>query len=87
MQFTGILIALLMALSATLAANNFGGITASNSIGGTGTYTCRTQAQVCILRLSCLYGCPDLLLSKVEQSGQLCEGCRVQSDQDSRVRL
>ncbi|KAJ3515926.1 hypothetical protein NLJ89_g1456 [Agrocybe chaxingu] len=28
-----------------LAANHFGGLTASNSIGGTGTYACRTQAQ------------------------------------------
>ncbi|KIM39349.1 glycoside hydrolase family 17 protein [Hebeloma cylindrosporum] len=38
------LIAALLVLPA-LAKNHFAGITASNSIGGTGSYTCRTQAQ------------------------------------------
>ena len=40
-----VLIAALLVIPA-LAKNNFAGITVSNSIGGTGTYTCRTQAQV-----------------------------------------
>ena len=29
-----------------LGTNHLTGVVASNSIGGTGTYTCRTQAQV-----------------------------------------
>jgi len=45
MKSTGSLISLLAAVSGTFAVNNFGGITASNAIGGAGTYTCRTQQQ------------------------------------------
>jgi hypothetical protein len=40
-----VLIAALLVIPA-LAKNYFAGITVSNSIGGTGAYTCRTQAQV-----------------------------------------
>ncbi|KXN80975.1 putative family 17 glucosidase SCW4 [Leucoagaricus sp. SymC.cos] len=45
MKFAGSLVALLASLSGTLATTNFAGLTASNSIGGSGAYTCRTQAQ------------------------------------------
>lgn len=46
MKFTGALVSLLVSLSDIAAAvNNFGGLTMSNSIGGSGSYTCRTQAQ------------------------------------------
>ena len=40
-----LLLAALFAAPA-LASNHFAGVGASNSIGGTGSYTCRTQAQV-----------------------------------------
>jgi hypothetical protein len=42
-----VLLAALLVLPA-LGKDYFAGITVSNSIGGTGTYTCRTQAQVCL---------------------------------------
>ncbi|KAF9444750.1 glycoside hydrolase family 17 protein [Macrolepiota fuliginosa MF-IS2] len=45
MKFSTYFVSSLAFLTGTLAVNNFGGITASNSIGGVGTYTCRTQAQ------------------------------------------
>ncbi|KAF9444749.1 glycoside hydrolase family 17 protein [Macrolepiota fuliginosa MF-IS2] len=45
MKLSGYLVSSLVFLTGTLAANNFGGLTASNSAGGKGTYTCRTQAQ------------------------------------------
>jgi hypothetical protein len=37
---------LFMPVLSALGTNHFAGLTVSNSIGGTGTYTCRTQAQV-----------------------------------------
>jgi len=43
-----LLLATLFAAPA-LAGNHFAGIGGSNSIGGTGSYTCRTQAQVCCI--------------------------------------
>ncbi|KAJ3573772.1 hypothetical protein NP233_g2218 [Leucocoprinus birnbaumii] len=45
MKVTGAFVTLLASLSGALAATHFAGITASNSIGNSGSYTCRTQAQ------------------------------------------
>jgi len=50
-----LLLATLFAAPA-LAGNHFAGIGGSNSIGGTGSYTCRTQAQVCCILIH-LYVC------------------------------
>jgi hypothetical protein len=40
-----LLLSLLSSPLATLAVNHFRGVTVANSIGNTGSYTCRTQAQ------------------------------------------
>jgi len=54
MQFTKpflLLATLCSGISSVLANDNFYGVTVANSIGNSGTYTCRTQAQVSFVLL------------------------------------
>lgn len=52
MNFKGYAFVICAAVLPVLSTNHFAGVGASNSIGGTGAYTCRTQAQA-----SCAYFC------------------------------